>query len=75
MITSPEERRAVMQVAELERPLQLVEDELILAIPVVPVKPGTEAMEADWPIPEADQQRANPFSALTALKNKPVDPS
>ena len=28
MITSPEERRAVLQVAELERPLQMVEDSL-----------------------------------------------
>ena len=31
------------------RPAELVEDELILAVPVVPVKPGTEAMERDWP--------------------------
>ncbi len=56
-------------------PVELVEDELILAIPVVPVKPGTEAMEADWPIPEADLERINPFAALSALKNKPDNPS
>ena len=31
------------------RPAELVEDELILAVPVVPVMPGTEAMERDWP--------------------------
>lgn len=49
----------------------LVEDELILAIPVVPVKPGTEAMEADWPAPEAEREQVNPFAALAALKNKP----
>lgn len=55
--------------------LDLVEDELILAIPVVPVKPGTEAMEADWPIPEADLERVNPFAALSSLKKKPDDPS
>jgi uncharacterized protein len=54
-------------------PTDLVEDELILAIPVVPVKPGTEAMEADWPAPEADLERVNPFAALSALKNKPGD--
>ncbi len=72
----PEEYEPLLMPSDgMLSPLQLVEDELILAIPVVPVKPGTEAMEADWPIPEADQQRANPFSALTALKNKPVDPS
>lgn len=54
--------------------LELVEDELILAIPVVPVKPGTEAMEADWPIPEVDLERVNPFAALSSLKKKPDDP-
>ena len=52
-------------------PTELVEDELILAIPVVPVKPGTEAMEADWPAPEADLERIHPFAALAALKKKP----
>ena len=49
---------------------ELVEDELILAVPVVPVAPGTEAMERDWPASEAEQERANPFAALSALKNK-----
>lgn len=51
-------------------PVALVEDELILAIPLVPVKPGTEAMEADWPAPAADLERVNPFAALSALKGK-----
>lgn len=49
---------------------ELVEDELILAVPVVPTMPGTEAMERDWPAEEAEQERANPFAALAALKNK-----
>jgi len=40
------------------RPLELVEDELILAIPVVPVKPGTEAVERDWPVPPEEQAAA-----------------
>ncbi|GAB3346009.1 YceD family protein [Marilutibacter aestuarii] len=48
----------------------LVEDELILAVPVVPTMPGTEAMERDWPAEEAELERANPFAALSALKNK-----
>lgn len=52
-------------------PATLVEDELILAIPVIPVKPGTEAMERDWPAEEAELERTNPFAALAALKNKP----
>lgn len=49
----------------------LVEDELILAVPVVPTMPGTEAMERDWPAQEAELERVNPFAALSALKNKP----
>lgn len=55
----------------LLRATELVEDELILAVPVVPTMPGTEAMERDWPAEEAEQERANPFAALAALKNKP----
>jgi uncharacterized protein len=50
-------------------PADLVEDELILAIPVVPVAPGTEVVERDWTAGEAEQQRANPFSVLSSLKN------
>ena len=53
------------------KPVELVEDELILALPVIPVKPGTEAMERDWPAEETELERANPFAALSALKNKP----
>jgi len=49
---------------------ELVEDELILSIPVVPLMPGTEAMEGDWPAEEDEQKRANPFTVLSALKNK-----
>ena len=53
------------------KPIELVEDELILALPVIPVKPGTEAMERDWPAEEAEMARVNPFAALSALKNTP----
>lgn len=49
---------------------ELVEDELILAVPVVPLMPGTESMEGDWPVDNAGQELANPFAALAALKNK-----
>ena len=52
--------------------LALVEDELILAVPVVPVKPGTEAVEQEWGGDEAaEPERPNPFAALAALKKKP----
>lgn len=53
------------------RPAQLVEDELILAVPVIPVMPGTEAMEQDWPAQETEQAQASPFAALAALKRPP----
>jgi uncharacterized protein len=49
-------------------PVELVEDELILALPTVPVKPGTEAVEGDWRASEEERQRANPFAALAGLK-------
>lgn len=50
------------------RPAELVEDELILAVPVVPVMPGSDSVERDWPAPADEIMRANPFSALQALK-------
>lgn len=54
------------------RPLDLVEDELILAVPVVPVMPGTEVVEREWadggPV---EAERPNPFAALAALKKQP----
>ena len=52
------------------RTAELVEDELILAVPVVPVAPGTEEVDREWPASEAEQERANPFAALSAMKNK-----
>ena len=52
------------------RSAELVEDELILAVPVVAVAPGTDAMERDWPVEDAEQEQANPFAALAALKQK-----
>lgn len=53
------------------RPAELIEDELILAVPLVPVKPGTEAVEQDWPADtEADEPAPNPFAALAALKDR-----
>ena len=50
------------------RPAELVEDELILAVPVVAVAPGTDAMERDWPAEEEEQRQASPFAALASLK-------
>ncbi len=50
------------------RPLELVEDELILAVPLVPVAPGSESVERDWPVSEDEERSANPFAALADLK-------
>lgn len=50
------------------RPLDLVEDELILAVPVVALAPGSEAVERDWPVAADEEVRANPFAALASLK-------
>jgi uncharacterized protein len=50
------------------RPVDLVEDELILAIPVVPVSPGSESVERDWPVAADEAAQANPFAVLAALK-------
>ena len=49
-------------------PLDLIEDELILAVPVVPINP-----EATLPAPgfdEPEEEKPNPFAALAALKEK-----
>jgi len=55
-------------------PLELVEDELILAIPAFPVSPGSAEVEVVWNDTEADTEaeepRTNPFAALAALKDR-----
>jgi uncharacterized protein len=49
----------------------VVEDELILAVPVVPVKPGTEHVQQSWG-GDADEAetpaKPNPFTALKHMK-------
>lgn len=48
--------------------LDLVEDELVLAVPAVPVEPGSEAVERDWPAQEQELAKASPFATLASLK-------
>ena len=55
----------------LLHPAELVEDELILALPTVPVMPGSEAVERECSADEEEVRRANPFSALAGLKRDP----
>lgn len=54
----------------LLRPAELVEDELILAVPVVAVAPDTDAMERDWPADDEEQRQASPFAVLASLKKQ-----
>ena len=51
------------------RPADVVEDELILALPVVPVAPGSEALEQEWPVPTQEAAKASPFAELARLKD------
>jgi len=49
--------------------LDLIEDELILAIPVVPIDPACAELTPLPPVNE-EPERAHPFAALAALKQK-----
>ena len=50
------------------RDAQAMEDELILAIPVVPIDPRSTEVEAEWPADVDEEPKTNPFAALAALK-------
>lgn len=52
------------------KPLELVEDELILALPVVPMSPRSPDEPELSVEPDSDEQHVNPFAALAALKRK-----
>ena len=55
------------------RLINLVEDELILAVPVVPMSPGgAEDIETEWPAEgsESAEDRPNPFAELAKLKQR-----
>lgn len=54
----------------LLRPAELVEDELILALPVVPVSPDAEAVERDFAPTVEETAQANPFAALAGWKKE-----
>ena len=55
------------------RLMELVEDELILAVPVVPMSPGSdEDIDTEWPAEgsESADERPNPFAELAKLKQR-----
>ena len=48
--------------------IDLVEDELILALPVVPINPDSELPSHEWH-EEPDEEKQNPFGVLAQLKD------
>jgi uncharacterized protein len=52
------------------KPAELVEDELILALPVVAVSPGAEVVEREFAPAAEEVAQANPFAALAGLKKE-----
>ncbi len=54
-------------------PTELIEDELILALPLIPVKPGAKIPDAgvdDFESTEDAESRPNPFAVLRDLKRE-----
>jgi uncharacterized protein len=52
------------------KPAELVEDELILALPVVAVAPDAEVVEREFAPTAEETAQANPFAALAGLKKE-----
>ena len=51
------------------RPADVIEDELILALPVFPVKPGTQEMQREWKDAATEvAAKPNPFAVLKNVK-------
>ena len=67
----PEDMEAVMIEGNGEvSPLQLIEDDLLLAIPLVPINPDASELVPKWDDEEAlEPQKPHPFAALAALKD------
>ena len=66
----PEYEPLLMPDDGMLRPAELVEDELILALPVVPVSPEAEAVERDFAPTVEEAAQANPFAALSGWKKE-----
>lgn len=52
------------------RPFQLIEDELLLALPAFPVSPDSAPLDLSVGASEERKQAANPFAVLVALKDR-----
>ena len=66
----PEYEALLVEADGMLKPAELVEDELILALPVVPVSPDAEAVERDFAPTAEETAQASPFAALVGLKKE-----
>ena len=66
----PEYEALLVEADGMLKPAELVEDELILALPVVPVSPDAEVVARDFTPTAEETAQANPFAALAGLKKK-----
>jgi uncharacterized protein len=66
----PDYEALLVEADGMLKPAELVEDELILALPVVPVSPNAEAVERDFAPAAEESAQASPFAALAGLKRK-----
>ncbi len=69
--TLPEDMEAVLIEGSGEvSPLQLIEDELLLAVPLVPINPDASELGPKWADEEVvEQQKPHPFAVLAALRD------
>jgi len=61
----PEQREPLLLEHGTLQPRKVIEDELLLALPLVPVKPGSEILQGDWTSPEQESQDAEGGEAVT----------
>jgi uncharacterized protein len=66
----PEDLDAVPLGQDPIRPLDLVEDELLLAIPQIPLHAAQECGSSGSPAPPESETRDNPFAVLAALRGR-----
>ena len=59
---------ALVDADAMVRPAELVEDELILALPVVAIAPDADVVERDFAPTSEETAAVNPFTALAGLK-------
>lgn len=65
----PEQMEPLLVPESGEMPaIDLVEDELILAVPVVPMNPDSELPSQEWH-EEPEEEKQNPFGVLAKLKD------